>query len=220
MSAMPITPKGRRTRDRILAAARLVFAHSGYVTLRMGDVAAEAGVSMGALYRYFENKEDLFVHLMGDVHETLFEASGRGGHDFAGDPYGALLSANRGYLAHYFQNRDVMRAFIEVMTIEARFRDIWWRMRLRHIDRFVHALKRVHGIEAVDGVEARRLAEAMCSLVEQSAYAWFAQEELNQTAISVDQAARIVTDIWHRAIFGRPGQRQPAPSSSRESHLV
>jgi AcrR family transcriptional regulator len=203
---MPITPKGRRTRERILAAARVVFAHSGYVTMRMGDVAAEAGVSMGALYRYFQNKEDLFDHLMGDVHEALFEASRAGGHDFARDPYGALLSANRGYLAHYYENRDVMRAFIEVMTIEARFRDIWWRMRVRHIDRFVVAMKNVHGIEAVDGVPMTRLGEAMCSLVEQSAYAWFAQEALNDKAVTVDEAARIVTDIWYRSIFDRPAQ--------------
>jgi AcrR family transcriptional regulator len=201
---MPITPKGRRTRERILAAARVVFAHSGYVTLRMGDVAAEAGVSMGALYRYFQNKEDLFDHLMGDVHEALFEASSAGGHDFVRDPRSALLSANRGYLTHYYENRDVMRAFIEVMTIEARFRDIWWRMRQRHIGRFVHAMQKLHGIESVDGVPMTRLAEAMCSLVEQSAYVWFAQEGLNEDTVSVDEASRIVTDIWYQTIFNRP----------------
>ena len=201
MSAVPTTPKGQRTREQILAAARRVFARSGYVTLRMQDVALEAGVSNGALYRYFANKDDLFVHLIGDVHEALFAASRSPEHDFATHPYEALLAANRGYLEHYYANRDVMRALVEATTVDDRFRSVWWQMRERHVERFARRLARVHGIVEVNGCDARLVAEAMASMVEQCAYTWYAQESLNRAPVPLGTAAEIVTRTWYRAFF-------------------
>ncbi len=197
----PQTTKGFKTRAKILKCARKVFAHSGYVTLRMSDVASESGVSMGALYRYFKNKDDLFINLIGDIHEDMFKASRSHEYDFSTEPFEALLAANKGYLAHYHENRDVIRALIEAGTVDNRFRDVWWKMRNRHVDRFVHALKKSHKIETVDGVPAYLIVESMASLVEQSAYTWFAQEELNVKPISVEVAAQIVTRIWYRTFF-------------------
>lgn len=75
-----------------------MLARSEYVGLHMSDAAAQAAVSMGALYRCFEDKEDLFVYLMGDMHEEPFKASQAGNRDFVTAPYDSLLEANRGYL--------------------------------------------------------------------------------------------------------------------------
>jgi AcrR family transcriptional regulator len=56
MPANPTTKKGLRTRGTILEAAARVFARDGYVEARMLDIASEAGLSTGGLYRYFDNK--------------------------------------------------------------------------------------------------------------------------------------------------------------------
>jgi AcrR family transcriptional regulator len=45
----------------IIAAAVRVFTRDGYRAARMSDVAAEAGLSEAALYRYVDGKEGLFV---------------------------------------------------------------------------------------------------------------------------------------------------------------
>ena len=45
----------------IIAAAVRVFTRDGYRAARMSDVAAEAGLSEAALYRYVDSKEGLFV---------------------------------------------------------------------------------------------------------------------------------------------------------------
>jgi len=50
--------KGERTRLQIMAAASRILAEKGYYDLRMADIAQEAGVSHGAVYRYFKNKRD------------------------------------------------------------------------------------------------------------------------------------------------------------------
>jgi AcrR family transcriptional regulator len=52
------------TRDRLLAAARRVFAARGFHGASVEEIAAEAGYSTGALYSNFDGKEDLFLALM------------------------------------------------------------------------------------------------------------------------------------------------------------
>src|SRR5438309_166209 len=60
----PGAPKFRRRKaDRpgeIVGAAMAVFAEKGFAAARLDEIAARAGVSKGALYLYFETKEELF----------------------------------------------------------------------------------------------------------------------------------------------------------------
>ena len=57
-------PKFRRRKAErpaeIVAAALSVFAERGFAAAKLDEIAARAGVSKGALYLYFETKEDLF----------------------------------------------------------------------------------------------------------------------------------------------------------------
>lgn len=202
VSAEPTTPKGRRTRDHLVSAGRTVFARDGYVSARMSDVADEADISMGGLYRYFANKEDLFAQVIADLHEALYRASTSSQHDFKTEPYEALVEANRGYLQLYSEQRDVMRAFIQAAHVEDRFRDFWWQMRNRHVDRFVAALKNVHGITQVNGADAALAAESAACMVEQSAYVWYAQHQLHGSEVDLDDAARTVAHSWYCTFFG------------------
>ena len=63
---MPTTrlPKfQRRKADRpveIIAAALEIFAEKGFAAARLEDIAAQAGVSKGAIYLYFATKQDIF----------------------------------------------------------------------------------------------------------------------------------------------------------------
>ncbi len=52
------------TRERLLSAARSVFARSGFHGASVEEIASEAGFSTGALYSNFDGKEDLFLVLM------------------------------------------------------------------------------------------------------------------------------------------------------------
>lgn len=178
-----------------------MFARDGYVNARMADIADEANLSMGALYRYFDNKESVFEHLITDIHEELFTSSRAVEHDFAADPYGALREANLGYLRHYFEHRDVMRALVEAAAVEPRFRDIWWRMRTRHAERFTQAVRTEFGLDDLDGIDVRVAADAMTCLVEQVAYVWFAHEDLHHRRVGLEETADVVTRAWFRLFF-------------------
>ena len=57
-------PKWRRRKEarpaEIVQAALQVFSEKGFAGAKLDEIAARAGVSKGALYLYFETKEDLF----------------------------------------------------------------------------------------------------------------------------------------------------------------
>lgn len=55
--------------NQILDAASRVFARLGFAPARMDDVAAETGLSKGALYLYFRSKEQLIDALVGRMVE-------------------------------------------------------------------------------------------------------------------------------------------------------
>jgi AcrR family transcriptional regulator len=199
--AKPTTRKGLRTREKILEGARVIFARDGYVDARMIEIAQEAGVSTGGLYRYFVNKTDVFAALIEDLHEELYDASGRTSASFEDDPLAVLTEANRGYVEHYYANRDVMRAFIEAAGVDERFRKLWWEMRDRHVRRFVRALRSSHVAKSVDGVPDELATEAMACMVEQCCYVWFAHDEMRSAPVDLDEAVQTVTHAWHSAMF-------------------
>src|SRR5256886_2945704 len=55
-------------RSQILEAALICFAKRGFHQTSMHDISSEAGISVGLIYRYFENKEAL-ISAMGDPHK-------------------------------------------------------------------------------------------------------------------------------------------------------
>jgi AcrR family transcriptional regulator len=66
-------------RRLILDAAVRVFAHKGYHTSRVGDIAEEAGVAHGLLYHYFSSKEELLESVFRETWSQLLEAFARVG---------------------------------------------------------------------------------------------------------------------------------------------
>src|SRR6266540_6247559 len=55
-------------RCQILDAALVCFAKRGFHQASMHDISAEAGISVGLIYRYFENK-DAVISAMADRHK-------------------------------------------------------------------------------------------------------------------------------------------------------
>ena len=55
---------GHESREKIIKAAIKLFSQSGYNGTTMRMIAKEAGISIGGLYLYFKNKEELSLYLM------------------------------------------------------------------------------------------------------------------------------------------------------------
>ncbi|MGE5623654.1 MAG: TetR/AcrR family transcriptional regulator [Methanocella sp.] len=67
--------RGTDTRERILAEARRLFAEKGYDGATIADIARQADITDGAIYRHFSDKRDLFLACVGPVVEEGFTRS-------------------------------------------------------------------------------------------------------------------------------------------------
>ena len=62
-SPTPSRSNGGDKRERILAAAEVVFAKRGFYGSRVTEIAKQAGVADGTIYLYFKSKDDLLISL-------------------------------------------------------------------------------------------------------------------------------------------------------------
>ncbi len=80
-------PRGQETRERILAVALKEFAARGYAAVTVEEIAAAAGVTKGAVYYWFTDKDDLGRELQHELYERLGNVALR-----ALDPDGDIVS--------------------------------------------------------------------------------------------------------------------------------
>jgi len=67
--------RSEATRSALLAAARELFAERGYSGVATEEIVKRAGVTRGALYHHFADKEDLLRAVLHELSRGLAEAS-------------------------------------------------------------------------------------------------------------------------------------------------
>jgi AcrR family transcriptional regulator len=87
-------------RSRILDGARSAFLSGGYRGTNVPAIAAAAGVSVGLIYRYFPNKEALFIELCLASSEPTYRALAEDLRAIP-DPVHRLVAAFDAYLDAY-----------------------------------------------------------------------------------------------------------------------
>jgi len=113
--ALPVRQaRSQATRERLLAAAEKVFADKGYDGAKLSDIAEEAGVSVGAVYFRFKDKDALFL---GVAETFVQEARARLGEFVLSGAERALDDVVRTFVlrtaANFQTHRGLFRAIIE-----------------------------------------------------------------------------------------------------------
>lgn len=102
-------------RSRIIEAAINEFAAYGYTTANTNKIARNANISVGSLFQYFDNKEDLFLttvkHCASLLDATLKEA-------MTGDDnvFSMIEKLIRAVLRHSRENLNIIRLYNEMVT--------------------------------------------------------------------------------------------------------
>lgn len=97
-------------RKHILEAAREVFFRDGFVHANLDEVAQRAGVAKGTLYRYFENKGELYVAVLSH-NGALFEERMRDAAASAEEPAEKIRRLGRFYYEHWTAHPEYFRIF-------------------------------------------------------------------------------------------------------------
>jgi AcrR family transcriptional regulator len=109
--------RAQATRASLLAAAREVFAASGFAEANIADVVAKAGASVGSLYHHFGGKADLYLALFEDYQarqEERAAAAVRAARaEGARDPMELFLVGAAAYLGGCWEERELARMFLD-----------------------------------------------------------------------------------------------------------
>src|ERR1700709_1661621 len=97
MSVSTRPDRGEATRDALVAAARALFAEHGYAGVGTEEVVRRAGVTRGALYHHFRDKQDLFRAVFeqteGEIMQTIISRV-----EGLADPMDELATGVRAFL--------------------------------------------------------------------------------------------------------------------------
>ena len=115
---------------QILKAAENLFASGRYHEVTLDDICKKAGVGKGTVYRYFENKEDLFWQVIASGLDDLAESL-EAVAEQEDDPHEGLCRAT-GCIADFFTARRslfrlVWRAQFRGSEGHRKLRDRWHR---------------------------------------------------------------------------------------------
>lgn len=117
----PRTERGRRTRENLVRAARVVFERDGYVDSRLVDIAAEASCSVGSIYTWFEGKDEIFAAVLHEAQNDMLHP-GTGRIAAEDDPVAIIAASNQAYFEAYARNARLNRLLIQVAEVDPRFR--------------------------------------------------------------------------------------------------
>jgi len=207
--AQPITDRGRRTRENLLAAGRTVFEQRGYANTRMSDIATAAGVSHGTVYTWFDDKEALLRALVEDIVTEVFAALAIG--DEVPEPEQRMLEANRRYLAAYRRHGRMLEVVEEAAATDARYRDALAGVRRDHVARVTHDIERLQrsGVAERD-VDPAVAAGALCAMVEGFGRHWYGRGEQAASTHDDETAVETLTRLWARGLGIRTGREEQA----------
>jgi len=59
-----MTSKGEQRKEQLLESAKKIFAQKGYYETYVEEIIRDAAIGKGTFYRYFKNKEEIFVALL------------------------------------------------------------------------------------------------------------------------------------------------------------
>lgn len=105
-------------RESILDSAAQLFARKGFSSTTMADIAADADLSAGAIYRYFSSKDELMRAVFDDAverNQQMFQSAA----EDASSPFEALVKIGRRNWID-FDDRDDLICQIQMALTAAR----------------------------------------------------------------------------------------------------
>ncbi|UBU16341.1 TetR family transcriptional regulator [Nonomuraea gerenzanensis] len=103
------------TSERILEAARVLFAARGYRATSMQAIADEVGITKAALYYHFDSKEEILRHITVPLLDELEEALA--GAESGGSAEEVRWRAIEGYVDVHLRHRHTLTMLVKDMTL-------------------------------------------------------------------------------------------------------
>jgi len=189
---------GEITRQQLLAAARTIGASKPLTRITVDQITTRAGTSRATFYLYFENRDDIFLHLCREACELLYEKAGHAWS--AASPFESIRQATLSYGEAFTRNADVLRLLYTAAPSDARFAALLNSVRDRFLRRIERNLRLGADASLFEPLDPKPTARALGGMVEQFLVtSLFANGEL----VDVDEAATLLATLWYRAVASK-----------------
>jgi AcrR family transcriptional regulator len=192
----PLTPRGRRTRGRLLVAGSVVFERDGYLDAKITDITQTAEVSSGTFYTYFRSKAEILAALIEQLNQKMVAASSLP-HEPGLDEGERIEAVTRAYVRAYSENAPMLAILEQVATFNPDFREMRRSVRRVYRDRTARSLRRMSEQGLIElATDPLCTAEALSSMVSNFCYVSYVLGENYDEEVAV----ATLTALWVRGI--------------------
>ncbi len=206
------SPKGARTRARLVDAAKQVFERDGFLEARIVDIAETARIAPGSFYHYFDSKEQIFREVAQAQEERLtappgVTEAGAGASSASPDvsPWDRIRRANRLYLERYRDEAALMGVIEQVSRYDPHVNAARMATMKHFVERAERAIRRLQRAGLVDRrIKPSMAADALGAMVARFAELWLVQ---GYRDYDFDDAVEQLTVLWGNALGLVPDPR-------------
>lgn len=195
---LPLGPRARATRDRILVAAAERFSSNGYRNTSVADIAAAAGVGLGTVYQYFRDRADIIQFLARHRVATRLNPTEVGWR--AADGVAGLERMLANFITGYAETAPLAAVWEEVVHVEPELADMRRRLGRQFTDAVARELKRAMKAGLVrDDLNAALSARALTAMADRFCFLTYVFDPDEQPT-APDEAAHEIALLWANAI--------------------
>ncbi|WP_028778964.1 TetR/AcrR family transcriptional regulator [Shimazuella kribbensis] len=180
------------TIERLLELARNQFTNKGYSKVNLEDVVREAGVTRGALYHHFANKQGLFRAVLETVQQEIAERV-QSEAAKSDDVWEQLLLGCRGFVCAAIEERNKRIMLIDGPAVFGW--EVWRAMDEQNSMRLLkEQLQLIEQQGNMQPLSVEALTHFLSGSLNESAL-WIAQQS-NQTK-SLEDTMNVITHVIH-----------------------
>ena len=194
--------KGERTRRRVKAAAARILETKGYHDLQMADVAAGAGLSHGAVYKYFDNKKHVTLEVLTDFLERGMRLMLP--DQVESDPYERIYQATLRQVKLFVANVGIARCIRQLGDELPEFNQLVLRTNTDWNELVARGfVKRWQGGARASAL-ASDVAHALGAMVDEMMFDIFVRGNPQSTRYrdQPERLAELISILWYRAAYG------------------
>ena len=194
---IPKSAKAQRTRQKILQAAREVFAERGFAKATAEEISTKADVGYGTFYLYFTDKRQALHTILSEVDDQLYrptqsEETTRIGLG-ALAPIKATIS---GFFEGFKANADILKICHELSATDPDFREQHDEVRARLVNRMKEHIMKGLELGNARKVDPEIASIALAGLIETIAIEWF----FKNRPWDRDKVIQTVSKLYYNAI--------------------
>ncbi|WP_369211404.1 TetR/AcrR family transcriptional regulator [Streptomyces flavofungini] len=181
--------KGDVRERAILDTCEALLVQKGYDAMTVGDIAAGAGITRGALYFYFGSKQEVVTALVARTVEHLWERSEATAR--TEEPRQAIAAALRRTVELWNEHGLVMRTAIDLSLTVPEIGELWEHTADLFIAAITAVLERAGVQSGAAPDQAPAMARVLCWMIERTFY--HASQESRE---KLQEASATCEHIW------------------------